>query len=88
MLAGVLGVSYAAVVIFYGEAYQAIELRKFEHAEPLAEPHLLNLGEVIGEIQIPRLGVKAVVIQGDAPNSWTVRSDIFRKLPSRVSGAT
>jgi sortase A len=68
LLAGVLGVSYAAIVILYGEAYQAIELRKFEHAAPLAEPHLLNLGEVIGEIQIPRLGVKAVVIQGDAPD--------------------
>ncbi|HTQ61394.1 MAG TPA: class D sortase [Candidatus Solibacter sp.] len=67
LLVGVLGVSYAAIVILYGEAYQAIELHKFEHTAPLAEPHLLNLGEVIGEIQIPRLGVKAVVVQGDAP---------------------
>ncbi len=65
LLAGVVAVAYASIMVLYGEAYQAIELRKFEHAVPTAEPHLLGIGEVIGEIQIPRLGVKAVVLQGD-----------------------
>lgn len=66
LLAGILAVSYASCVILYSEVYQSIELRKFEHAAPPVEPHLLNIGEVIGEIQIPRLGVKTVVVQGDS----------------------
>jgi sortase A len=60
-------VSYAGYAVVYSQAYQTIELRKFEHNPWLAEPHLLNFGDVIGEIQIPRLGVKAVIVQGDAP---------------------
>jgi sortase A len=67
VLAGVIAVGYAGYVVVYSHAYQTIELRKFERNPPLAEPHFLNLGEVIGEIQIPRLGVKAVIVQGDAP---------------------
>ncbi|MGB9465410.1 MAG: class D sortase [Candidatus Acidiferrum sp.] len=67
LLAGIVAVAYASFVVLYGEAYQAIELRKFEHIAPTTEPHLLNFGEVIGEIRIPRLGVKAIVVQGDAP---------------------
>jgi sortase A len=67
VLAGVVAVTYASFVVLYEEAFQAIELRKFEHPAPTAEPHLLNIGEVIGELQISRLGVKAVVVEGDAP---------------------
>ena len=67
VLVGVMAVSYAGYTVLYSQAYQAIELRKLERNPPLAEPHLLNLGDVIGEIQIPRLGVKAVIVQGDAP---------------------
>jgi len=67
LLAGVVAVAYASFVVLYGEAYQAMELLKFEHKAPTVEPHLFNIGEVIGEIQIPRLGIKAVVVQGDAP---------------------
>jgi sortase A len=67
LLTGVLAIAYASFITLYGEAYQAIELHKLAHKPPLAEPHLLNLGETIGEIQIPRLRVKAVIVQGDAP---------------------
>ncbi len=67
LLAGVVAVAYASFVLLYGEAYQAFELHKFEHTVPTTEPHLLNIGEVIGEIQIPRLEIKSVVVQGDAP---------------------
>jgi LPXTG-site transpeptidase (sortase) family protein len=68
LLAGIAAVSYVSFVLLYGEVYQSIELRKFEHPAPAAEPHLLNIGEVIGEIRIPRLGIKAVVVQGDDLN--------------------
>ncbi|HUB59014.1 MAG TPA: class D sortase [Candidatus Micrarchaeia archaeon] len=67
LLAGVVAVAYASFVVLYGEAFQAIELHKFEHVAPAAEPHLLNIGEIIGEIQIPKLGVKAIVVEGDTP---------------------
>lgn len=67
VLAGLIAMSYAGYAVVYSRAYQTIELRKFEHNPGLAEPHLLNFGDVIGEIQIPRLGVKAVIVQGDAP---------------------
>ncbi|HET8923575.1 MAG TPA: class D sortase [Candidatus Acidoferrum sp.] len=67
VLAGVIAVGYSGYVVVYSQAYQTIELRTFEHNPRLAEPHLLNSGDVIGEIQIPRLGVKAVIVQGDAP---------------------
>lgn len=67
VLGGVLAVGYAGYVVLYSQAYQIIELRKFEHKAPSTEPHLLKIGEVIGEIRIPRLGVKAVIVQGDAP---------------------
>jgi sortase A len=65
VLSGILAVTYASFVVIYGEAYQAIELRKFEHPASLTEPRVLLNGDVIGEIQIPRLAVKAVVVQGD-----------------------
>jgi sortase A len=65
LLAGILAVTYASFVVLYGEAYQATELRKFEHPAPLTEPHALQNGEVIGKIRIPRLAVQAVVVQGD-----------------------
>lgn len=67
VLAGVIAVSYAGYTVLYSQAYQTIELRKLERNPRLAEPHLLNFGDVIGEIQIPRLGVKAVIVQGDGP---------------------
>ena len=67
ILGGMIAVSYAGYTVLYSQAYQTIELRMFERNPPLAEPHFPNLGEVIGEIQIPRLGVKAVIVQGDAP---------------------
>ncbi|HKV23676.1 MAG TPA: class D sortase [Candidatus Acidoferrum sp.] len=68
LFAGVLGVSYAALVILSGEAFQAIELHRFEHRAPTAEPHLPIFGEVLGELQIPRIGLRAVVMQGDSRN--------------------
>lgn len=67
VLGGVLAVSYAGYAILYAQAYQTIQLHKFEHKPPLSDLHPLNIGDVIGEIQIPRLGVKAVIVQGDAP---------------------
>jgi sortase A len=63
---GLLALGYAAYVVVDAHAYQAYEQSKFENvsskepAPPLAE------GGVIGEIQVPRLQLKAIVVQGDS----------------------
>ena len=66
---GILSLGYAGFVFADSHRYQAIEIKKFEQPSRLSEPHLLAEGEVIGEIQVPRLGLSAVVVQGDSPSS-------------------
>jgi sortase A len=66
---GGLSLGYAGFVLADSHRYQAIEIKKFEQAGRLSEPHLLIEGEVIGEIQVHRLGLSAIVVQGDSPAS-------------------
>jgi sortase A len=66
---GILAMGYAGFVFADSHAYQALEMKKFKQAGLLSEPHILAEGDVIGEIQVPRLGLNAIVVQGDsAPN--------------------
>ena len=64
---GVLVLGYAAFVFADSHAYQALEMKKFKQVGLLSEPHILMEGDVIGEIQVPRLGLKAIVVQGASP---------------------
>jgi len=66
---GLLALCYAGFVFADSHVYQALEMKKFTQASPLSEPHILAEGEVIGEIQVPRLGLNAIVVQGDSPAS-------------------
>jgi len=66
---GVLALGYAGFVSADSQRYQALELKKFEQPGRLSEPHLLVEGEVIGEIQVLRLGMSVMVVQGDSPAS-------------------
>jgi sortase A len=66
LAAGILALSYAAYVIVDAHAYQAYEQSKFENVGPSQAPPLLIEGGVIGEIAVPRLHLKAIVIQGDS----------------------
>jgi sortase A len=66
---GILFLGYAGFVLADSHRYQALEIKKFEQAGRLVEPHLLLEGEVIGKIQVPRLGLSAIVVQGDSPAS-------------------
>jgi LPXTG-site transpeptidase (sortase) family protein len=66
---GTLALGYAGFVFADSHRYQALEKKKFEQHGRLSEPHLLVEGEVIGEIQVPRLGLSAVVVQGDSTAS-------------------
>jgi sortase A len=64
---GLTALGYAAYVVVDAKTYQAIEQRRIEH--PIADvglPAALVDGAAMGEIQIPRLGMAAVVAQGDS----------------------
>jgi sortase A len=63
---GLLALGYAGFVFADSHAYQALETKKFKQAGFLSEPHILVEGDVIGEIQVPRLGLNAIVVQGDS----------------------
>jgi len=65
--AGCLSLGYGAYVVSSAKAYQAIEMRRFEETkEHVAPTPALSEGVSIGEIQIPRLGLTALVVQGDS----------------------
>ena len=66
LFVGALAVGYAAYVTLLGQAYQTVQLRKFNKDAPLAEPRLPLIGEAIGKIQIPSLGLQAVILHGDS----------------------
>ncbi|MGA2097265.1 MAG: class D sortase [Candidatus Acidiferrum sp.] len=59
-------------VLVDAHAYQASEQEKFESnlqkgtGRPQLPPPALVEGDVIGEIQVPRLHLKAIVVQGDS----------------------
>jgi sortase A len=64
---GVVAAGYAGYSAGDAQVYQRVELRKFDRLAPLIEPHLLTLGEVVGEIEIPNVALKAVIVEGDSP---------------------
>jgi len=67
LAAGLLALGYAAYIVVDAKAYQAIEQRRFERArqDAAVAPAPVE-GGAIGEIQIPRLGLTAIVVQGDS----------------------
>ena len=66
---GLLALGYAGLVFADSHAYQALEMKKFKQAGRLSEPRVFVEGDVIGEIQVPRLRLNAMVVQGDSPAS-------------------
>jgi sortase A len=66
---GILALGYAGFIFADSHAYQALEMKKFKQAGVLSKPHILAEGDVIGEIEVPRLGLDAIVVQGDSPAS-------------------
>ncbi len=69
---GLSTLGYSAYVVVDARAYQAYEQSKFEAmlqkgtGSPQLPPPPLVEGDVIGEIQVPRLRLKAIVVQGDS----------------------
>jgi sortase A len=66
MAVGLLALGYAAYIVVDAHAYQAYEQSKFEDVSIKEPPAPLMEGGVIGEIQVPRLQLKAIVVQGDS----------------------
>ena len=68
LAAGLLALGYAAYVVDDARAYQEIERQRFEQArQTTSEPPPVADGDAIGEIQISRLGLDAIVVEGDSP---------------------
>jgi sortase A len=66
LIVGLFALGYAAYVVVDAHAYQAYEQSKFEDVSIKEPPALLVEGGIIGEIQVPRLQLKAIVVQGDS----------------------
>jgi len=69
---GVLALGYTVYVVVDAHAYQAFEQSEFDAelqrgtGSPPSPSSALVEGGVIGEIQVPRLHLKAIVVQGDS----------------------
>ncbi len=64
---GLLAIGYAGYTIVDAQTYQAIHLREFSEYAPIVEQHRPEIGEQVGEIEIPRLALKTVILQGESP---------------------
>ncbi len=67
LAAGLLALGYAAYVVTDAKVYQTTERRRLDRAraDGAVAPALVD-GGTIGEIRIPRLGLSAIVVQGDS----------------------
>ena len=66
---GVAALGYVGYVSADSKAYQAVEKEKFTRAVVPLPPGVLREGDVIGEIRVPRLGLDAMVVQGDSASN-------------------
>jgi sortase A len=61
-----LALGYATYVVVDARAYQAIEESRFSNAAPTQGLRTVAEGDVIGEMTIPRLGLKTIVVEGQS----------------------
>jgi sortase A len=64
---GIVALAYAGYVVADAYRYQAYEKSRFETVSQNVGPHPVTEGGVIGEIDIPRLELETMVVQGDSP---------------------
>ena len=63
---GILALGYAGIVFADSHIYQAVEIHKLEVISAPPTPRILANGDILGELQVPRLGLDAIVVQGDS----------------------
>lgn len=75
LLTGITFLAYAGFVTADTAVYQRTQIRTFEPAKPSPYHHAssgmalrvrLAIGDVIGEVRVPRLGMKVIVLEGDS----------------------
>jgi sortase A len=70
LIVGLLALGYSLYAVVDARAFQAHEQAKFEskleHGKREPPPPLIVEGGIIGVIQVPRLHLKAIVVQGDS----------------------
>jgi len=76
---GVFGITYAGYVAADSHTYQMAEQSKFESVSESQYPHPVIEGNTIGEMEIPRLGLKVTFVQGDTPK-------ILRRAVGHIPG--
>jgi sortase A len=69
LTSGILVFVYAAYTFVDAHAYQAVEKARFENVKVTRseEPRHVVQGDVIGELEVPRLGLQTIVVEGDSP---------------------
>jgi len=73
LVAGLMALGYAGYAVWDRYTFQGVETSRFEAVNAPAAPRPLTgspilVGGVIGEIEVPRVGLKAIVVQGDSAN--------------------
>ena len=66
---GVVALGYVGYVCADSKQFQVVEKEKFTQAVVSHQPTILREGDVIGEIFVPRLGLDAMVVQGDSSSN-------------------
>lgn len=70
LAAGIVALGYVAYAWVSARNFQALESRKLERAvaqpERSPDPRIVTEGEVIGKIEVPRLSLSAIIVQGDS----------------------
>jgi sortase A len=61
-----LALGYSTYIFVDARAYQAIEEQKFSSRRATSGPHVVAMGEAIGEMKIPRIGLETIVVQGES----------------------
>ncbi len=71
LTAGIVALGYAGYTVMDRYRYERVETSKLDAVTASPEPGAVEVvpiaeGGVIGEIEMPRLGLKAIVVQGDS----------------------
>ena len=61
---GILSLGYCLSVFVDGKIFQARESHKFDQPQPVAPATSVQDGAVLGELEIPHIGLSVVVVEG------------------------
>jgi sortase A len=68
VMAGICSLAYVAWVVADAQAYQAHAYARLTTAAGLpAPPHARRAGDLLGQIHSERIGLRAVIVEGDSP---------------------